>query len=107
MQLRHVRPSDCDCVLAVIDEWWGGPATTLHLPHDFFSHLAPTSFVLEASDGKLVGFLPPRRSAARRGASRQAVCTQPTLADDWAPRPSRGFKRKRQLVPQTGQSTAP
>ena len=57
MQLRHVRPSDCDRVLAVMDEWWGGPATSLHLPHIFFSHLTPTSFVLEASDGELVGFL--------------------------------------------------
>jgi len=57
MQLRHVRPSDCDRVLAVIDEWWGGPATSSHIPHVFFSHLAPTSFVLEASDGELVGFL--------------------------------------------------
>jgi GNAT superfamily N-acetyltransferase len=28
----------------------------LHLPQAFFSHLAPTSFVLEASDGGLVGF---------------------------------------------------
>ena len=57
MLLRHVRPSDCDRVLAVIDEWWGGPATSSHLPHVFFSHLAPTSFVLEANDGELVGFL--------------------------------------------------
>ncbi len=57
MQLRHVRPSDCDRVLAVIDEWWGGPATSSHLPHVFFSHLAPTSFVLEEDDGELVGFL--------------------------------------------------
>ena len=57
MQLRHVRPSDCDRVLAVIDEWWGGPATSSHLPHVFFSHFAPTSFVLEANDGELVGFL--------------------------------------------------
>jgi GNAT superfamily N-acetyltransferase len=57
MQLRHVRPSDCDRVLAVIDEWWGGPAMSSHLPHVFFSHLAPTSFVLEEDDGELVGFL--------------------------------------------------
>jgi len=57
MQLRHVRPSDCDRVVAVIDAWWDGPATSLHLPHIFFSHLTPTSFVLEASDGELVGFL--------------------------------------------------
>jgi GNAT superfamily N-acetyltransferase len=57
MQLRHVRPSDCDRVLAVIDEWWGGPATSSHLPHVFFSHLASTSFVLEEDEGELVGFL--------------------------------------------------
>ena len=44
-------------MLAVIDAWWGGPATSSHIPHVFFSHLAPTSFVLEASDGELVGFL--------------------------------------------------
>jgi GNAT superfamily N-acetyltransferase len=57
MQLRHVRPSDCDRVLAVIDEWWGWPATSSRLPHVFFSHLTPTSFVLEANDGEIVGFL--------------------------------------------------
>jgi len=57
MQLRHARPSDCDRVLAVIDEWWGGLATSSNLPHVFFSHLTPTSFVLEASDGEIVGFL--------------------------------------------------
>ena len=65
MQLRHVRPSDCDRVLAVIDEWWGGPATSSHLPHVFFSHLAPTSFVLEANDGELIGFLLGFLSQAR------------------------------------------
>jgi predicted GNAT superfamily acetyltransferase len=65
MQLRHVRPSDCDRVLAVIDEWWGGPATSSHLPYVFFSHLAPTSFVLEADDGELLGFLLGFLSQAR------------------------------------------
>jgi GNAT superfamily N-acetyltransferase len=57
MQLRHVRPSDCDRVLAVIDDWWDGPATRRDVPHVFFSHLTPTGFVLEASDGELVGVL--------------------------------------------------
>jgi GNAT superfamily N-acetyltransferase len=54
---RHARPEDCKRVLAVIDEWWGGPTSSSHLPHVFFSHLTSTSFVLEASDGVLVGFL--------------------------------------------------
>jgi GNAT superfamily N-acetyltransferase len=57
MRLRHVRPSDCDRVLAVVDEWWSLPAADLHPPHVFFTHLAPTSLVLEAADGTLVGFL--------------------------------------------------
>jgi GNAT superfamily N-acetyltransferase len=54
---RHARPNDCERVLAVMDEWWGGPTTGAYLPHVFFSHLASTSFVLEAHDGVLVGFL--------------------------------------------------
>jgi GNAT superfamily N-acetyltransferase len=54
---RHARPRDCERVLAVIDEWCGGPATSSHLPHVFFTHLAATSFVLDANDGALVGFL--------------------------------------------------
>jgi GNAT superfamily N-acetyltransferase len=57
MQPRHVRASDCDRVIAVIDEWWGCPATGSYSPHVFFAHLASTSFALEASDGVLVGFL--------------------------------------------------
>ena len=44
-------------MLAVIDEWWGGPTASSYLPHVFFSHLASTSFVVEAQDGVLVGFL--------------------------------------------------
>jgi GNAT superfamily N-acetyltransferase len=54
---RHARPEDCERVLAVMDEWWGGPTPSSYLPHVFFSHLASTSFVLEAHDGELVGFL--------------------------------------------------
>ncbi len=57
MRPRHARPEDCERVLAVIDEWWGGPTTSSYLPHVFFSHLVSTSFVLEAHDGMLVGFL--------------------------------------------------
>jgi GNAT superfamily N-acetyltransferase len=57
MHLRHVRTSDCDRVLAVMDEWWGGSATGSYPPHVFFSHLTSTSFALEARDGVLVGVL--------------------------------------------------
>ena len=56
MMLRHVHPLDYDRVLAVIDAWWDGRPMSARLSHVFFSHFAPTSFVLE-SDGELVGFL--------------------------------------------------
>ena len=35
----------------------GRPGDDSHLPHVFFTHLTPTSFVLEAGDGEIVGFL--------------------------------------------------
>jgi GNAT superfamily N-acetyltransferase len=56
MRLRHVRPLDYDRVLAVIDDWWDGRPMSVRLSHVFFSHFAPTSFVIE-DDGQLVGFL--------------------------------------------------
>ena len=65
MPPRHVRPRDCERVLAVVDEWWDVPPTSSCLPPVFFSHLASTSFVLEAHDGVLVGFLLGFLSEAR------------------------------------------
>jgi GNAT superfamily N-acetyltransferase len=56
MQLRHVHPVDYDRVHAVIDAWWGERPMSTRLSHVFFSHFAPTSFVLE-SDAELIGFL--------------------------------------------------
>jgi GNAT superfamily N-acetyltransferase len=56
MRLRHVHPADYDRVLAVIDSWWAGRPMAARLSHVFFSHFAPTSFVLE-TDAELVGFL--------------------------------------------------
>jgi hypothetical protein len=56
MRLRHVHPLDYERVLAVIDAWWDGRPMSARLSHVFFSHFAPTSFVLEG-DGELTGFL--------------------------------------------------
>ena len=56
MRLRHAEPADYDRVVAVIDDWWGGRPMGQRLSHVFFSHFAPTSFVLDA-DAELVGFL--------------------------------------------------
>jgi GNAT superfamily N-acetyltransferase len=51
-----VNPLDYDRVLGVVDAWWGGRHMSAGLSHVFFSHFAPTSFVLE-SDAELLGFL--------------------------------------------------
>ena len=56
LRLRHLQPSDNARVLAVIDEWWDGRPMSARLSHVFFSHFAPTSFVIE-TDTELVGFL--------------------------------------------------
>jgi GNAT superfamily N-acetyltransferase len=56
MRLRHVDPMDYDRVLAVIDDWWSGRTMSGRLSHVFFSHFAPTSFVIE-TDAELLGFL--------------------------------------------------
>jgi GNAT superfamily N-acetyltransferase len=56
MRLRHVNPMDYDRVLAVIDDWWDGRTMSQRLSHVFFSHFAPTSFVIE-TDAELLGFL--------------------------------------------------
>jgi GNAT superfamily N-acetyltransferase len=51
-----VHPADYDRVLTVIDAWWDGRPMGARLSHVFFSHFAPTSFVLE-TDTELLGFL--------------------------------------------------
>jgi GNAT superfamily N-acetyltransferase len=56
MRIRHVHPADYDRVLAVVDSWWDGRPMSARLSHVFFSHFAPTSFVLE-TETELVGFL--------------------------------------------------
>jgi GNAT superfamily N-acetyltransferase len=56
VRLRHAHALDYDRVLAVIDSWWDGRPMSGKLSHVFFSHFAPTSFVLE-SDDELLGFL--------------------------------------------------
>jgi GNAT superfamily N-acetyltransferase len=56
MRLRHVNALDYDRVLAAVDAWWDGRLMSTRLSHVFFSHFAPTSFVLESGD-ELVGFL--------------------------------------------------
>jgi GNAT superfamily N-acetyltransferase len=56
LKLRHSQRADYARVLAVIDDWWDGRPMSSRLSHVFFSHFAPTSFVLE-TDTELLGFL--------------------------------------------------
>jgi GNAT superfamily N-acetyltransferase len=56
VRLRHVHPVDYDRVLTVIDAWWDGRPMGARLSDVFFSHFAPTSYVLE-TETELVGFL--------------------------------------------------
>ena len=55
-QIRPLRPSDYEIVIAIIDEWWGGRHMADMLPRLFFEHFSDTSFAVE-QDGSLVGFL--------------------------------------------------
>jgi ribosomal protein S18 acetylase RimI-like enzyme len=57
VELRHLRASDGERALGAVDHWWGQPALGTRLPQVLFSRLSSSSFVLEASDGLLVGFL--------------------------------------------------
>ena len=56
MQARNVRSSDCQQVLAVINDWRGGRNMADMLPTLFFDHFQNTSFIVE-EDGQMVAFL--------------------------------------------------
>ncbi len=57
--IRYRRPVEADHarILAVIDEWWGGRRVRAILPRLWFIDFSGTSWVAEAADGRIVGFL--------------------------------------------------
>jgi ribosomal protein S18 acetylase RimI-like enzyme len=55
--IRPAEPADYPRVHAVIDDWWGGRPMAAMLPKLFFVHFRDTSFVADADDGSLAGFL--------------------------------------------------
>jgi GNAT superfamily N-acetyltransferase len=57
--LRFRRPSEDDYpkIVEVVDEWWGGRKVRALLPRLWFRHFTGTSWVLEAADGRLAGFV--------------------------------------------------
>jgi ribosomal protein S18 acetylase RimI-like enzyme len=55
--VRHAKPSDYGRIIARINVWWGGREMAPMLPKLFFIHFEGTSFVAEADDGELAGFV--------------------------------------------------
>lgn len=54
--VRTARPADHDAILAVVDDWWGRPASR-DLTRVFLDHFFATSLVAEEPDGALAGFV--------------------------------------------------
>ncbi len=57
ISIRPARPSDYARVFPCVDEWWGGREVSHLLPMVFFVHFEGTSFIADAEDGSLAGFL--------------------------------------------------
>jgi ribosomal protein S18 acetylase RimI-like enzyme len=55
--IRHAQPSDYGRVIGRVNAWWGGRDMAPMLPKLFFVHFEGTSFVVDAEDGQLAGFL--------------------------------------------------
>lgn len=57
--LTFRRPVEADHarIVDVVDEWWGGRRMRALLPRLWFQHFTGTSWVLEAPDGRLAGFI--------------------------------------------------
>ena len=54
--IRHIKESDYEAIISVLDEWWGGRQMAAMLPRLFFKHFSETSLLAEI-DSKKVGFL--------------------------------------------------
>jgi ribosomal protein S18 acetylase RimI-like enzyme len=80
--IRFRRPSEADypTIGSVMDEWWGGRKLHLLLPRLWLQHFTGTSWLAEAEDGALagflIGFLSPDRPAE---AYCHMVATNPNL----------------------------
>jgi ribosomal protein S18 acetylase RimI-like enzyme len=55
--IRHAKPSDYGRIIGRINVWWSGREMAPMLPKLFFIHFEGTSFVAEADDGELAGFV--------------------------------------------------
>jgi ribosomal protein S18 acetylase RimI-like enzyme len=57
LRFRHPLETDYSRVVEVVDEWWGGRKMRALLPRLWFQHFSGTSWLLEAQDGRLAGFI--------------------------------------------------
>jgi GNAT superfamily N-acetyltransferase len=57
--LRFRRPTEADHgpVVTSVDHWWGGRRLHALLPRLWFQHFTGTSWIAEAEDGAIAGFL--------------------------------------------------
>ncbi len=56
MKIRKLKAEDCQRILPVMNEWWGGREMTHLLPRFLFDNFCDTSYVIE-KDGIIIGFL--------------------------------------------------
>jgi len=57
LRARHPREADYPTIIELVDEWWGGRHMRAFLQRVWFQHFTGTSWILETSEGKLVGFI--------------------------------------------------
>ena len=57
LTFRHPTEADHPRIVGLVDEWWGGRRMRALLPRLWFQHFAGTSWIAEAADGRLEGFV--------------------------------------------------
>jgi ribosomal protein S18 acetylase RimI-like enzyme len=57
LTFRHPTEDDHVRIVGLVDEWWGGRRMRALLPRLWFQHFTGTSWIAEADDGRLSGFV--------------------------------------------------
>jgi GNAT superfamily N-acetyltransferase len=57
ISFRRPAESDYQAISRVLDDWWGGRKIDVLLPRLWLQHFTGTSWLAEAEDGRLAGFL--------------------------------------------------
>lgn len=57
VRFRHPIEADHATIVGLVDEWWGGQRVQQELPRFWFRHFGGTSWMAEADDAKLAGFV--------------------------------------------------